>query len=119
MSEESQITAKTNGQWGEEQAQILLAKDFPDLKYIQETIDFMTASGILIEVKTCQETIDTFPRKRRGRYLLDMIQHEILLQKEGYYFFLVKAGPFLLRAKLVKASEIIFKRQINWSHIHV
>lgn len=118
MSEESQETAKANGDWGEERAKEILSKSFPEIKHISETIDFMTQTGIPIEVKTCQESVNTQPRPRQGRYILDPLQHEILLKKEGYYFFLVKAGPWLIRAKLVRASEVEYKRQINWRPIH-
>lgn len=118
MSEDSQATAKNNGDWGERRALELLSKTFPDIEYVSDLIDFYTVNKIPIEVKTCQDRIDTFPYGRQGRYCLDQAQHEVLTRDKGFYFFLVKSGSLLVKAKLIEASEVNFKRQINWRVIH-
>lgn len=118
MSEDSQSTAKLNGEWGERRAMEILSKTFPDIEYVSDLIDFYTINKIPVEVKTCQDRIEAYPYGRQGRYCLDQAQHEVLTRDKGFYLFLVKSGSLLIKARLIEANNVIFKRQINWRVIH-
>lgn len=114
----SNTLAKHNGDWGEQRAMELLIEEYPDIQHISDIIDFYTKSGTPIEVKTCQERIKAYPSGRQGRYIIEAEQHELLLAKQGFYLFLVKAGSLLMKAKMVKASDLNYKRQLNWRDVH-
>lgn len=87
------------------------------VEYVDELVDFYSENGIPIEVKSCQEwqgRADNYGDKRLGRFVLDKEQHDFLTHKQGYYFFIVKAGSLVLRAKLLRADEITFQRLLLW-----
>lgn len=114
--------AKKNGNWGEDIAIHFLQAKFGDVTYVNDLIDFYTDSGIPIEVKTCQEFINRVDNKgdlRHGRFTMMKDQHELLLAQGGYYLFIVKAGVFILKARLIKACDVFmsmlnFRPQITW-----
>lgn len=117
--------AKNNGDWGESITPPLLDRTITpelriklgNLEYVNELVDFYSENGIPIEIKTCQEFIDRADVQggvRLGRFVLDREQHEFLVHKKGYYFFIVKSGSLVLRAKLVEADDITFQRKLLW-----
>lgn len=117
--------ASNNGQESEYLTEALLEREVSpelrikigSLKYVNELIDFYSETGVPIEVKSCQEwqsRSDKHGDKRLGRFVLDKEQHRALLCKDGYYFFIVKAGSLVLRAKLMKADDITFQRLKLW-----
>lgn len=114
--------AKNNGQWGENVALDILNDKFNDVQFINDTIDFYADNGILIEVKTCQYVInrcDDKGDKRFGRFTFNPDQHEILLNKDGYYLLIVKNGDLVIKAKVIQACDVFqwmtnFQRKVCW-----
>lgn len=108
--------AKSNGDFGEDVAQVLLNRLFSNCERVNDLLDFYLDNGIPIEIKTCQEWINRCdrPSLRHGRFKLEKDQHEVLLVKKGYYLFLVKSGDFIVKGKLVMAEDITFFKQVTW-----
>lgn len=78
-----------------------------------------------IEVKSCKESIHDFSHTntwRAGRFKLNGLQHTYLLEKEGYYFFVV-SHEWGISWKLIKAKNILSYnmsaeyRNIAWQQI--
>lgn len=118
--------AKNNGEFGEKVApkilEIILTPEIKvklgNILFVNDLIDFYSESGIPIEVKTCQEWIERGDNRptacRLGRFVLDKDQHDYLTLNDGYYLFIVKNESLVMRARLLKAEDITFQRNLLW-----
>lgn len=115
--------AKNNGLMAEALMEARLIQKFGDIEFTDSLIDYYTKSGIPIEIKSCQMFINRADRPdkmRHGEFILDLAQHEYLLENHGYYVFVVMAGSIVIGAKLLEAEDISatkFNRKHNWKLI--
>lgn len=111
--------AKLNGLNGEKVFMNFFSNKEYQLKQINDIVDFVLR-GQYIEVKTCQYYINDFTHLnvlRRGRFTLNKEQHDFLLSKNGYYYFILMADKILMSSKFVKAKDIEFKTPLVWTKI--
>lgn len=91
-----------------------------DPTYVNTLLEQYYQKGIIIELKTCQDLIESgdpaYPI-RHGRFTLDKDQHDILVIKGGFYLFLVKNNGGIIKGKIVSAEDITFTKQVNWKFI--
>lgn len=118
--------AKENGLFAEEIAKEQIRKKFKaDPIFLNDLIDF-TVNGRYIEVKSCEGYVKDSHASRKvraGRFLLRREQHNFLLEKEGWYLFIVTCPkgrkyirfmpanaiePFESRYKLIRWTKIFY-----------
>lgn len=115
--------AKNNGVLAEALMEARLIQKFGDVEFKDSLIDYYTKSGIPIEIKSCQMFINRADRPdklRHGEFILDLAQHDYLLQNNGYYVFVVMAGSIVIGAKLLEADDITahkFHRKLCWKFV--
>ena len=118
---ESNRRARDNGVIGEETAEELLRQIYTikAVERVNELIDFVV-QGTWVEVKSCQKAIvDRSVRSgwRKGRFVLDINQHNALQNKDGYYFFIVLEDGTLYRSRMVKASQVKYTNNLTWNKV--
>jgi hypothetical protein len=112
--------AHDNGEWGEQQAGIILKTKFANVQQVNDIMDFLVNSHTPIEVKTCQKLIETGVEKyskRNGRFVLNKDQHEYLEKHNGLYIFIVKDDKFVMGWKMLPAKNVLFKRHVPWNKV--
>ena len=107
----------TNGNFGETVAPQLIESYFGKLTYVNDIYDFVSESGVYIEIKTCLELIKSGNPKyplRFGRFTLDLAQDTFLKNRNGYYVFIVKRDDKVIFCKIIPALKITFKPSLQW-----
>jgi len=104
--------AYENGEHAEEIAQKLYGLEIDRTNFIDGKYN-----GKPIEIKSCQEWQRNGIRRCRGRFVLSRSQHNELIEKGGYYLFIVQLEGGGIRHKVVKAADVPFKRKLCWTKI--
>jgi len=107
--------AKENGCNGEKLGLSILNKIFNNVEFINSLVDAI-ADEKAVEIKTCQEWQKHRGKRRRGRFVLEKLQHKELLEKDGYYLFIV-LSKYWYKFFLIKAKEIKYTRKLNWQRL--
>jgi len=91
-----------------------------DPSYINSLLEQYSKKKILIKVKTCQDLVESGNsdyKTRHGRFTLDKDEHTMLLNKKGFYLFLVKNNGFVLKGRVISAEDITFTKQLMWKFV--
>lgn len=84
------------------------------LEQFQESVNIVSESKIEMSIKITHYYNGIGKNKRHGRFKLDMLEHKILLKRDGYYFFVLLSGNMILGGKVIMAKNVKFKNQIAW-----
>jgi hypothetical protein len=120
MSNDGNRIASQNGKFAERMAEKIIETQFGKFVFINDIVDFRTETGVYIEIKSCQQTIQSANPKypnRIGRFNLNKPQHTFLIAHDGYYIFIIKKDEMVMRSMVIPAKMIPFKRLLIWKHL--
>jgi len=86
-------------------------------KKLEEIISYYHDNNILMEIVTCKEKIQDGNKYRFGRFVFEKAKHEVMLNREGYYFLIVKNGHGIVNAKLISAKDIGKVNIVSWTKL--
>lgn len=105
--------ASQNGLFCEEYAKRM----FPGLVWKDELCD-AEYGNVPVDIKGCEAWYarNDMPNatRRAGRFTLLEEQHAELMEKGGFYLFIIHIGELIVKSILVSASKIPFHRQVSW-----
>jgi len=105
----------------EKQAEEAIEKFFNTAKieFLNQLIDYYV-NGSFIKVKsTSVWHEDKYAKKgrRRGRFVLNEEQHKFLVEKNGWYCFIIYCFEGKSYIRFIPARNLKFKRLINWADV--
>ena len=108
--------ASQNGAFCEDYAK----RRLPGIEWIGGLCDAQFGSRP-IDVKGCEVWYSREDKpnaiRRAGRFTLIEEQHNELMSKGGFYFFIIHVGELVIKSFLVPASKIPFHRQVSWTSV--
>ncbi len=109
---------RKNGQQGEVYARRWLRGQMlaPHIEVLNDLID-LYVNNTYVEIKSCSESVvgDHPDQRRPGRFTIEKAQHDVLVNTNGCYLFVVLRQNNPPHLFLVRAEDVEWRRQIAWT----
>lgn len=114
-------SVRANGRKGERAALRWLRsqENTPLIEVLNDLIDLFI-DGKYIEIKTCSERIAA-PGAidgRAGRFTIEKAQHNVLVDTDGSYLFVILRGRQQPYIWFQKAVDVYYHQQISWTTLY-
>lgn len=97
-----------------------ISKKLNDITYINKLFKFYEKHDIYLVIRTCQKIVKNGHKdylQRPGIFKLVETQHNELIKNNGYYFLIVWDNEKLFRARIIRAKDIYFHKNIMWQRL--